>query len=71
MNDRAADYDMFRMKEKPRKIRAGLSRREDWRARVGGAPRLTRLVNAIRSLRSCSFSLAKSSRSSTDKFPKA
>ena len=30
MNDLAADYDMFRMKEKPRKIRTGLSRRGDW-----------------------------------------
>jgi hypothetical protein len=48
MNDLAADYDMFRMKEKPRKIRAGLSRRGDWGARVRGDPRLTRLVNAIR-----------------------
>ena len=34
MNDLAADYDMFRMKEKPRKIRTGLARRGDWGARV-------------------------------------
>jgi hypothetical protein len=47
MNDLAADYDMFRMKEKPRKIRAGLSRRGDW-GLGSGDPRLTRLVNAIR-----------------------
>ena len=34
MNDLAADYDMFRMKEKPRQIRTGLSRQGDWGARV-------------------------------------
>ena len=42
MNDLAADYDMFRMKEKPRKIRAGLldgaPRRDVSGARVRGLP---------------------------------
>jgi hypothetical protein len=45
MNYLAANYDMFRMKEKPRKMRAGLSRRG---CRGMGAPRLTRLINVRR-----------------------
>jgi hypothetical protein len=38
MNDLAADYDMFRMKEKPRKIRAGLLDGDVSGARVRGLP---------------------------------
>ena len=38
MNDLAADYDMFRMKEKPRKIRAGLQDGDVSGARVRGLP---------------------------------
>ena len=47
MNDLAPDYDMFRMKEKPRKIRARLSRRGCLWGGLG-APRLTRLINVRR-----------------------
>jgi hypothetical protein len=38
MNDLAADYDMFRMKEKPRKIPAGLLDGDVSGARVRGLP---------------------------------
>jgi hypothetical protein len=59
------------MKEKPRRIGAGLSRR-GWVGGAGvGSPPLTRLVNVRRYLSFLIFSLGKSSGNSTDSSPRS